>query len=111
MGSGFPFTKTVAFFDEIFFEDGVSTDVTTENPDRVGIIFSHTRNGGRLPFYHRLDASFQKTFEFSTHSNLELVASVTNAYNRNNIFFFDRVEFDRVDQLPIIPALAARFNF
>ena len=110
-GSGFPFTQTVAFYDNNTFGDGVSTEYETDNPDNIGIIFSDVRNGGRLPSFHRLDLSLQKTFKFSESRNLELIASITNAYDRNNIFFFDRIEFDRVDQLPIIPALAAKFNF
>ena len=89
----------------------MSTEYETDNPDNIGIIFSDVRNGGRLPSFHRLDLSLQKTFKFSESRNLELIASITNAYDRNNIFFFDRIEFDRVDQLPIIPALAAKFNF
>ena len=110
-GSGFPFTQTVAFYDNITFEDGVGTDYETDNPSNIGIIFSDVRNGGRLPSYHRLDLSLQKTVKFSATRNLELIASITNAYNRNNIFFFDRVKFEREDQLPIIPSLSAKFNF
>lgn len=110
-GSGFPFTKTQAFFNNNTFTDGSGTTYETDNPDNVGIIFSSERNGGRLPDYHRLDISVQKTFRFTERLNLELIGSVTNVYDRPNIFFFDRIEFDRVDQLPIMPSLAARFNF
>lgn len=111
MGSGFPFTKTQAFYNQNIFEDGVSTNVLQDNPDEVGILFSETRNGGRLPYYHRLDLSVTKIFRFSEHTNLEAVASVTNTYNRDNIFYFDRVEYERVDQLPIIPSIGIKFNF
>lgn len=111
LGSGFPFTQTVAFFDNNTLQGGVGTEIETNNPDNIGIIFSDTRNGGRLPYYHRLDLSLQKNFKFSATRNLELVASITNAYDRNNIFFFDRIEFEREDQLPIIPSIAAKFNF
>jgi len=111
MGSGFPFTKTQAFYDDISFQDGIATEYETINPETVGIIYSDERNGGRLPYYHRLDLSAQKTFHISDRMNLEVVASVTNAYNRENIFYFDRIRFERVDQLPIMPSLGARFNF
>jgi len=110
-GSGFPFTKTQAFYNYNPFAEGASTTYETDNPDNVGIIYSDERNGGRLPDYHRLDLSVQKTFKFNSRMNLELVASVTNVYDRPNIFYFDRIEFDRVNQLPIMPSLAARFNF
>ncbi len=111
MGSGFPFTQTRGFYNLNQFEQGVSTTFETDNPDSVGIIFSDARNGGRLPFFHRLDVSAQKTFHLKDNTNFEVVASITNVYDRANIFFFDRVEFDRVDQLPIIPSIAVRFNY
>jgi len=93
------------------FQGGVNTPYQTNNPDEVTILYSTDRNGGRLPYYHRLDLSVTKRISFSKHSGVEIIASVTNAYDRNNIFYFDRVLFERVDQLPIIPSLAAKFSF
>lgn len=110
-GSGFPFTKTQAFFTDLSLLDGPSTDILTQNPDNVGIIYSDERNGGRLPYYHRLDVSLRKIFEFTEYVNLEAVVSVSNAYDRDNIFYFDRLRFERVDQLPIIPSIGLRLNF
>ena len=110
-GSGFPFTKTQAFFNQQLLLDGPESDFLTSNPENVGIIYSDTRNGGRLPFYHRLDVSLQKSFELSGNLKLEAVASVTNSYNRDNIFYFDRIRFERVDQLPIIPSIGIRLNY
>ena len=110
MGSGFPFTLTQGFYTFNTFENGISTNVLTENPD-LGIIFDEVRNGGRLPYYHRLDASLKHTITFSKYAKLEIVASVTNAYNRENIFFFDRVRYERQNQLPILPALGVTFEF
>ena len=110
MGSGFPFTLTQGFYTFNTFEDGISTDVLTDNPD-LGIIFDENRNAGRLPYYHRLDASLKKTITFSKYAEMEIVASVTNAYNRENIFFFDRVRYERQNQLPILPSLGVTFSF
>ncbi len=110
MGSGFPFTLTQGFYTFNTFEEGISTDVLTDNPD-LGIIFDEERNGGRLPYYHRLDASLKKTVSFSKYAKMEIVASVTNAYNRENIFFFDRVRYERQNQLPILPSLGVTFSF
>lgn len=110
-GSGFPFTKTQAFYTFLPFDNGGNTDVVTENPKDVGIIYSDKRNGGRLPDFHRLDLSIKKTIKFTKHSSLELLASATNVYNRNNIFYFDRVSFDRVDQLPILPNFSIKYKF
>ncbi len=111
LGSGFPFTKTQGFYNYNSFLDGVSTDYVTDNPEEVGILYSDERNGGRLPYYHRLDLSVTKIMRFSKHANLEIVASVSNVYNRKNIFYFDRVRYSRVDQLPIIPSVGVKFNF
>jgi len=111
MGSGFPFTKTQGFFYENQFRDGVGTDYIQDNPDEVGIIYSTERNGGRLPYYHRLDLSVTKKFKFGEFINVEAICSISNAYNRDNIFYFDRVEYERVDQLPIIPSIGLRLNF
>lgn len=110
LGSGFPFTLTQGFYTFHTFEEGINTDVLTGNPD-LGIIFDENRNAGRLPYYHRLDASIKRTFSFSKYTRLEIVASVTNAYNRENIFFFDRVRFERQDQLPILPSVGFTLFF
>lgn len=111
LGSGFPFTKTQGFYNHQRLEDGIDSDYLTSNPEEIGIIYSDERNGGRLPYYHRLDLSAQKTVTFSDNINMEVVASVSNTYDRDNIFYFDRIRYERVDQLPIIPAAAIRFNF
>ncbi len=110
MGSGFPFTLTQGFYQLHNFQDGISTDVLTENGD-LGIIYSEERNSGRLPYYHRLDLSLKRYFNFNRNTKLEVVLSVTNTYDRENIFFFDRVEYKRVNQLPILPSLGVIFKF
>ena len=107
-GTGFPFTATRGFYTSQRLREGLNTDVTTSNPE-LGILFSPTRNGNRLPNYHRVDASVTKTFKFKGDSALEINASVTNVANRDNIFFVDRLNNERVNQLPILPSLA--FNF
>ena len=109
-GTGFPFTQTQGFFGENLFAGGLNTDYRTDNPD-LGIIYDEVRNGGRLPSYHRLDLSITKTWEFTKYTSLKFNASVTNAYDRNNIFYFDRVRYERVDQLPILPSAGLTFNF
>lgn len=110
-GSGFPFTKTTGFYHQVNFTKGVNTDVLTSNPDKIGVLYSSVRNGGRLPYYHRLDISVNKKIHFSKNTGMELVASVTNVYDRQNIFYFNRIEYRRVNQLPIIPSLGVKFFF
>lgn len=110
-GTGFPFTRTQGFYNYLPFLEGVSTPYQTENPDNVGIIFSDNRNDGLLPYYHRLDLSIQKTIEISKRLNIEITAGLSNAYDRDNIFYFDRLRYERVNQLPILPSLGIKFNF
>lgn len=111
MGTGFPFTKTLGFYNYLSFLGGVQTDFVQSNPEDPGILFSPTRNGGRLPTYHRMDVSVKRHIAFSKRTGLDIVASVTNAYDRDNIFYFDRVRYERVNQLPIIPSLAIKATF
>ncbi len=110
MGSGFPFTTTQGYYEFLDFEDGIATNPATENGD-LGVILDNARNGGRLPYYHRFDASLKKTIEFNKNMKLESTLSVTNAYNRENIFYYNRKTNSRVNQLPILPSLGLVFHF
>ncbi len=110
MGSGFPFTLTQGFYEDFDFEDGIDSDYVGANGN-LGIIFSDDRNSGRLPFYHRLDMSLKRKIEFTKYLKVELYTSVTNVYNRENIFFFDRVRFERVNQLPLLPSAGMTMKF
>jgi opacity protein-like surface antigen len=109
-GSGFPFTLTQGFYGQYDLLDGIDSEVLTDNPD-LGIIYSEERNSGQLPDYHRLDMSLKKTLEFSQHLRMEILLSVTNVYDRQNIFYFDRITYTRVDQLPILPSLTVKVEF
>jgi hypothetical protein len=109
-GSGFPFTQTQGFYGQYNFLNGLDTDYITGNPD-LGIIYADERNGGRLPTYHRMDLSLKRKFILGKYSSLEINASVTNVYDRPNIFYFDRIRYERVDQLPILPSMGATFTF
>jgi hypothetical protein len=68
-------------------------------------------NEGRLPPYHRLDISLNKAWKFSKDKQIELGISVLNVYNRQNVFYFDRLSQTRVNQLPIMPSLGVIFKF
>lgn len=113
LGSGFPFTQTQGFYENINFSDGIGTDYTTENGE-LGIYFADL-NLGRLPYYHRLDFSAKHEREYKSKKDqerkLEFVLSCTNVYNRNNIFYFDRISYQRVNQLPILPSFSVTYGF
>ena len=109
LGSGFPFTQTQGFYENLTFSDGINTDYTSVNGE-LGIEYADL-NLGRLPYYHRLDASISKKTKISKNMNLDVTVSVTNAYNRENIFYFNRIKYERVNQLPIMPSLGASLSF
>lgn len=110
MGSGFPFTKTQGFYETNPFGNGIGTDITGNN-GQLGIVYDSKINGGRLPYYHRLDLGIKKTFDIKDKLKIDINLSVSNVYNRKNIFYFDRVTYQRVNQLPILPSLAVSFAF
>ena len=109
LGSGFPFTQTQGFYENITFSNGINTNYTTTNGE-LGIEYSEL-NGGRLPYYHRLDASISKKIRLGKKIKMDITASVTNIYNRENIFYFNRVKYERVNQLPIMPSIGASIKF
>jgi hypothetical protein len=109
LGSGFPFTQTQGYYEKYDFQGGMSTDYTTSNGS-LGILYAQI-NQGRLPWYHRLDISIRRTWKLRDHRELGMVFSVSNVYNRKNIFYFDRVNLTRVDQLPFLPALGCNYTF
>ncbi|GAB4376571.1 MAG: carboxypeptidase regulatory-like domain-containing protein [Salibacteraceae bacterium] len=109
LGSGFPFTQTVGYYEMYDFSGGTGTDLLTTN-GKIGIIYGEL-NGGRLPYYHRLDLTLKRDFVLNVNTILEANIGVTNAYNRQNIFYFDRVNFERVDQLPFMPSAGISLSF
>jgi len=111
LGSPFPFTQTQGFYENINpSEQGLSTNVPQQNGG-IGTLYADQINGGRLSWYHRLDLSAKKRFDLSPTSNIEATFSVTNAYDRNNIFYINRVSNYMVYQLPIFPSVNLTWNF
>lgn len=108
-GSGFPFTQTQGNYEQLDFSNGVGTNVLTQNGN-LGTYFTEI-NTGRLPYFHRLDLSLSKKIKLGKRSLLTITAAVTNVYNRDNIFYFDRQNFKRVNQLPIMPTLGINLAF
>jgi len=108
-GSGFPFTKTAGFYEYLNFTNGLYATPTQDN-GYLGIAYGEL-NKGRLPDYHRLDLGIKKTFVVGKNSNFEANFSLINVYNRQNIFYFDRVRYKRVNQLPTLYSLGVSLTF
>ena len=108
-GSGFPFTQTQGFYENNTLTGNLNGNYTTTN-GTLGSTFAQL-NQGRLPAYHRLDVNLKHNIELGENTTLELTAGVTNSYNRDNIFYFDRVKFERINQLPILPSIGVNLRF
>lgn len=108
-GSGFPFTQIQGYYPFIDFADGINTDYTTIN-EQLGVQYS-SLNKGRLPDFHRLDVSLQRNIELSKNSTLHGIISISNVYNRQNIFYYDGIRNKRINQLPILPSAGLSLTF
>ncbi|MBR0178109.1 MAG: TonB-dependent receptor [Bacteroidales bacterium] len=108
-GSGFPFTQVQGFYEYYSFQDGINFDYTTTNGE-LGVLYGEL-NAGRLPTYHRFDLDVKRKFFFTETVMLEADLSVTNVYNRKNIFYVNMITGENVYQLPIMPTLGLTFSF
>ena len=108
-GSGFPYSPTASMVEMLDFSNGINSDFISQNGTLTTIYGD--LNSKRLPNYHRLDLSAKKRFDIGKRSILEINLSVTNVYNRNNLFYWNRITSQRVDQLPIMPSLGITYTF
>lgn len=108
-GTGFPFTQVQGFYEYYSFQDGINFDYTTTNGE-MGVLYGEL-NAGRLPTYHRFDIDVKRKFYFTENIMLEADFSVTNVYNRNNVFYVNLVTSDIARQLPILPTFGLTFSF
>jgi hypothetical protein len=110
LGSGLPFTPNAGFYQAETFQGGVTTDYVTNNPSSTSTLLG-SFNSQRLPAYHRLDITFKKQVKFKNKTTMELIASVTNVYGRNNIFYVNRVTGEEIYQFPILPSFGLSYKF
>ena len=109
IGSGFPFKPTGGFYEDENFSDGITTNYVN-NQGQLNYFFDNSQEK-ELPWYHRLDANIKRTWQLRENVKLEATAGATNIYNRENIFYFDRVQYKRVNQLPIMPSVSISLTF
>ncbi len=110
-GSAFPFTQTQGFNENVNLTGGsIAGNPTTQN-GTVNTIYSTTINGGRLTDYHRMDLSVKKTFKLKAYSSIESTFAITNVYDRNNIFYVNRLDNKVYYQLPVFPSINVSWRF
>ncbi len=103
LGSGLPYTAPIGF--DNFFDLRRNPDVQVD-PGEPRLLFDKPYRG-RLPTYHRLDVSLERTFVWSAVDVTAQVGAI-NSYNRRNLFYFDLFTFKRVDQLPLVPFVSLK---
>lgn len=108
-GSGFPFTPTQGYYPQVDFQNVFTYDYVNANAN-LGYV-PGDYNSRRLPDYHRMDVSLKWMYDFSERIKFEVNLGATNVYNRENIFYYDRVRNKRVNQLPILPNLNLSLKF
>ncbi len=103
--SGRPFSRLRGVFFDLGTPDADGDFITAVG--EPGVLTEDEPFRGLTPAYHRLDVSLGRDFTFRT-AILTLQASVINAYDRANFFYYDAVRDDRVDQFPLIPSLGLK---
>jgi hypothetical protein len=108
-GSGFPFTPTQGFFNQLN-----PAGNTNYNPNYANGTLNYIPgdlNSARLPDYHRFDVGIKYKYKWSEKTTLDVNFGATNIYNRENIFYVDRTTFKRINQLPIMPNMNVSLTF
>ena len=85
------------FFSPLFLSKFLHNDILVH----VAAIYGKKKAGN----------NFLRLYNFANKNKVEMNAGVTNAYNRENIFYFDRVRYERINQLPILPSLSVSYSF
>lgn len=110
LGSGLPFTPTNGYYQPENFNNGATTNITSSNSSTIGILLGEF-NSQRLPYYHRLDITVKKQITFVNKTEMEITVGVTNIYNRNNIFYVNRVTNKTIYQFPFLPSMGVSYRF
>src|SRR5690606_332775 len=93
-GSGFPFTQVMGFDTYYRFEHHIPDVTDSYGTPRV---IMERAFRGRLPDFHRLDVSVQQGVKVGTIL-VNLQGGVLNAYNWNNMFYYDVFNQNKIMQ-------------
>ncbi|MDZ7773386.1 MAG: TonB-dependent receptor [Balneolaceae bacterium] len=105
-GTGRPYTRVYGF--DLRLQ--LPGENPLEEPGTARTLYSRPY-GDRLPMYHRLDVSLERTFRFSQGVTLETKVGMINSYNRKNVFYYDANLLQRVNQTPRMPYASMSINF
>ncbi len=99
ISSGLPFTQLISYYDKYNIENPF--EVGAGGNSFVPYLVLADKNLGRLPAYHRLDFGLSKKIMVGP-TVLSFSLNVINAYNRKNIFYYERDSGKRVNMLPFL---------
>lgn len=102
--SGRPVSRVAGTFRQF----GPRDDVETSLGEPV-VLYEAEPYAGRTPAYHRLDLSLERAVALPGAAAV-VQAALVNAYDRANVFYYDALRAERVDQLPLLPTLGVRVD-
>jgi hypothetical protein len=106
LGTGLPFTQPMGFDEYIRFDDGLPNIRRFYGSPRM---IMEKPYQGRLPTYHRLDVSFERSFQFS-FAEISLQAGAINFYDQSNMFYYDIYTQRQIDQLSFAPYFSVKME-
>jgi len=108
LGSGFPFTQSMGYYDRLLLGDALPGQFELETGEPYLILGN--KNAARLPAYHRLDLSVTYRFALLGVRGI-LGGQVINLYDNKNVFYFDRKSGQRVNMLRFFPSLTLTLEY
>ncbi|HEY5614655.1 MAG TPA: TonB-dependent receptor [Bacteroidota bacterium] len=108
LGSGFPFTQTIGYYDRLNLNDIFDGEFAGETGKPYSIL--GPKNEARLPTYHRLDGSVTYRFTVGPIKGTAGI-HVINLYDHQNVFYFDRKTGQQINMLPFFPSATLHVEY
>ncbi len=108
VGSGFPFTQSVGYYDRLHLSNIFGGSYVGETGRPYSLLGE--KNAARLPAYHRMDFSATYRFLIEPISGT-LGVHIINVYDHRNIFYFDRKTGQKIYMLPIFPSITLNLEY
>jgi hypothetical protein len=107
-GSGFPFSQTVGYFDQLTLGGALPGQFELENG--TPYLMLGAKNAARLPSYHRLDANFSYNLTLLGF-DVSVGLDILNVYDNKNFFYFDRKIGQSINMLPFYPSASITVKY
>ena len=106
-GSGLPYNQSIGFDRFVLLDSLVNV---REDPGMERVLYRRPYTG-RLPTYHRLDVSLERSIRIGGGASVTAQVGAINSYDRLNFFYLDLFTLRRVDQLPLIPVFGLKLEY